>query len=150
MNLVVNAAEAIGDGTGVVTVATGRGDAALSAAVRSVCCQREPDPPRRRMYDRRVYLEVRDDGPGIPAADLDLIFDPFFTTKPHGRGLGLASVLGIVRGHGGQLCVDSPPGGGTSIRVCLPPGPRERNRRRPSRPTSRRRVEGTDHSGRGR
>ena len=71
-----------------------------------------------------VKLEVDDDGPGIPEALLPRIFDPFFTTKPSGKGtgLGLAIVSGFVRKHGGNISVDSLPGGGSRFMVELPTG----------------------------
>ncbi len=72
--------------------------------------------------DRRTVLQVIDDGPGIPQAILARIFDPFFTTKPAGvgTGLGLAIVLSVVREHGGQVSVSSPPDGGSVFTVELP------------------------------
>ncbi len=67
-----------------------------------------------------VQFEVQDDGSGIPAENLQKIFAAFFTTKPHGTGLGLATVLDIVRKHGGQIGVDSTVGAGTTFTVFLP------------------------------
>ncbi len=69
---------------------------------------------------RYVQFEVRDNGSGIPPAVLEKIFDPFFTTKKSGTGLGLATVLSIVRRHGGQIGVDSTVGTGTAFTVFLP------------------------------
>ena len=70
---------------------------------------------------RYVAFEVGDDGPGIDAETADRIFEPFFTTKSTGRGLGLAAVLGVVRGHRGALSVASAPGRGTVFRLLFPP-----------------------------
>ncbi|MEQ1860645.1 MAG: PAS domain S-box protein [Chthoniobacteraceae bacterium] len=71
---------------------------------------------------RFVLVQVSDTGSGIPAEILERIFDPFFTTKGigHGTGLGLSTVLGIVKSHDGFLHVNSLPGEGTTFHVYLP------------------------------
>jgi signal transduction histidine kinase/CheY-like chemotaxis protein len=76
----------------------------------------------QRVAEKRVLLEVSDDGPGIPQGIQARIFDPFFTTKPAGvgTGLGLAIVLGIVREHGGKLHLASNLGKGTVFSIELP------------------------------
>ncbi len=74
-------------------------------------------------HHAQVVVEVRDNGPGIPAANLTSVFDPFFTTKPvgQGTGLGLWISYGIVRDHGGQLeALNAPPPGGALFRLTLP------------------------------
>jgi two-component system CheB/CheR fusion protein len=113
MNLIVNAAEAIGDAGGSVTVRTGVVDAdgALLAAMLH-----EEDLPEG-LY---VFLEVADTGCGMDTETQAKMFDPFFTTKFTGRGLGVAAVQGIVRGHRGALQVRSAPGQGTCFRVLFP------------------------------
>lgn len=68
----------------------------------------------------RVYVAVTDDGVGMDQATQQRLFEPFYTTKSTGRGLGMATVLGIVHGHGGALDVDSAPGRGTTIRIIFP------------------------------
>lgn len=67
-----------------------------------------------------VVVEVRDNGTGIKPEHLEKIFDPFFTTKKTGTGLGLATVLSIVKRHGGQMGLDSEVGVGTTFTVFLP------------------------------
>ncbi|MEE4365116.1 MAG: GAF domain-containing protein [Desulfotignum sp.] len=75
-----------------------------------------------------VKFSVSDTGCGIPPDILPKIFDPFFTTKEkgHGTGLGLATVHGIVKEHGGEIIVDSTPGKGTCFDVFLPAAPRNK------------------------
>jgi C4-dicarboxylate-specific signal transduction histidine kinase len=70
----------------------------------------------------RVFLTVRDTGPGIPADVLPRIFDPFFTTKEvgQGTGLGLAITYGIVQEHGGTISAANAPDGGAVFRLELP------------------------------
>lgn len=113
MNAVINASEAIGDDSGVITLATGlqRADRAyLDGALLG------SDLPEGEY----VFFEVSDNGSGMNAATRAKIFDPFFTTKFTGRGLGLAAVGGIVRGHKGAMKVVSEPGGGTTFRFLFP------------------------------
>jgi signal transduction histidine kinase len=114
MNLIINAAEAIGERPGVVTVITGARTLHEDDSQQWQYTS-EPLPP-----GRYVTLEVRDNGSGMDAETLSRIFDPFFTTKFTGRGLGLAAVLGIVRGHHGGLRVDSEVGRGTTFRLAFP------------------------------
>lgn len=75
-----------------------------------------------------VLFLVRDTGMGIPQEYLDKIFDPFFTTKPLGKGtgLGLATVLGILKGHHGFVSVDSEPGQGTCFVLGFPADPKQK------------------------
>src|SRR5437016_711078 len=76
----------------------------------------------KRIGERRVLLEVADNGPGVPQAIQARIFDPFFTTKPAGvgTGLGLAIVLSVVREHGGSVRLQSPPQGGALFQIEIP------------------------------
>jgi two-component system NtrC family sensor kinase len=97
MNLLVNAAHAITAERGTIIIRTGtEGD--------------------------QVWIEVADNGSGIPKEILGRIFDPFFTTKPVGKGtgLGLSLSYGIVKKHNGHIDVKSEPGEGTRFRITLP------------------------------
>jgi signal transduction histidine kinase/CheY-like chemotaxis protein len=113
LNLVINASEAIGDRTGTVTIRTAVRD--CSADDLAVDYADDRHPP-----GRYVEWTVADTGTGMTAEVRARIFDPFFSTKFTGRGLGLAAVLGIVRGHRGTLTVDSEPGRGSTFRILLP------------------------------
>jgi PAS domain S-box-containing protein len=118
MNLVINAAESIGEGRGgAVRVATGLQvleEEHLPATLDAVQV-----PP-----GHYVFLQVQDNGAGMDPEIRSKIFDPFFTTKFSGRGLGLSAVLGIVRGHRGAIQLESVPGQGTTFRVLFPPSSR--------------------------
>jgi PAS domain S-box-containing protein len=110
MNLVINAAEAIGpDANGTVLVTTG---VEQIERTRPTAEGLAPGP--------YIALQVHDTGAGMDAATVARIFDPFFTTKFTGRGLGLSAVQGILRGHKGSISVDSSPGKGTKFKVLLP------------------------------
>jgi len=113
MNLVINGAEAIGDQRGTVLVATGL-QVIDDFYVQSLFSS------EGIVSGTYVYLEVHDTGVGMDEETKVRIFDPFFTTKFTGRGLGLAAVLGIVRGHKGAIQVSSSPGKGTTFKVFFP------------------------------
>jgi len=113
MNLVINASEAIGEKSGVIAISTGaaRCDSDYLSSVWL------DDGLPEGLY---VFLEVADTGCGMDRETVSKIFDPFFTTKFTGRGLGMAAVLGIVRGHRGAIKIYSESGHGTTFKVFLP------------------------------
>jgi two-component system, cell cycle sensor histidine kinase and response regulator CckA len=110
MNLVTNAAEAIGDREGSVTLRTEVVE--LTSPPDDVV---GPSP-----LGRVVKLSVSDTGSGMSAETKARIFDPFFSTKGSGRGLGLAALAGILRSHGGAIGLTSTVGVGTTFSVYLP------------------------------
>ena len=114
MNLMTNASEAIGDRSGVIVLTSGVVDCD-EQYLKDVTGGGDHLPA-----GQYAYLEVSDTGHGMDRETLARIFDPFFTTKFTGRGLGLAAVLGIVRGHQGAIRVYSEPGKGTTFKVLLP------------------------------
>ncbi len=85
----------------------------------------------RRAEDGSAEVEVRDTGPGIPAADLTRIFDPFYSTKERGTGLGLPYALRVVQEHRGTLRCESQPGRGTVFLVRIPGAPEDRSEAEP-------------------
>jgi signal transduction histidine kinase len=97
MNLLANAAQAIGPESGEVRIVT-------------------------RREGQTVTVSIKDSGPGISVEQQKKIFDPFFTTKPigEGTGLGLSISHGIIERHKGKIEVDSTPGLGTTFTVSLP------------------------------
>ncbi len=115
MNLLTNAADAIGTRGGHIRISAGtrtlRPDDAATIHQPGVLGLAPGD---------YVWLEVRDDGSGMDADTVGRIFNPFFTTKPAGRGLGLAAVQGIVRSHGGRILVRSQPSVGTRFTLLFP------------------------------
>ncbi len=113
MNLVINANEAIGERSGVIIVRT-------SARL----CDRKyldtlflPGEMKEGLY---TVLEVVDTGCGMDKETMRHIFEPFFTTKFTGRGLGLASVIGVIKSHHGGVKVYSEKGKGTTFKIFLP------------------------------
>ncbi len=113
MNLITNASDAIGEQDGVISMSTG-----------SIRCDKEY--LNANYYDEDleegdyVFLEVSDTGCGMDAKVKEKVFDPFFTTKFTGRGLGMAAVLGIVRGHKGAIRLYSEVGQGTTFKLLFP------------------------------
>jgi two-component system cell cycle sensor histidine kinase/response regulator CckA len=113
LNLITNASEAIGDATGTISVRCGPIDAERAFLSEYDFAGQLPD-------GRYAFLEVADTGAGMDTETKEKIFDPFFTTKFTGRGLGLAAVQGIVRGHGGAMKVRTAPGQGTAFTLIFP------------------------------
>jgi PAS domain S-box-containing protein len=111
VNLVKNASEALGDTHGVIRVST------QVVRLDSRHTGGEVSKPRDGEY---IRLRVSDTGCGMSTETRRRMFDQFFTTKPNGRGLGLATVHGIVRSHGGAIEIASAPGAGSTFDVLFP------------------------------
>ncbi|MDP8236921.1 MAG: response regulator, partial [Candidatus Erginobacter occultus] len=113
MNFLINASEALDGKSGYITVSAGA----------ALCGEEElkktefPEGLEPGLY---VFLEVADTGTGMDEDTRRRLFEPFFSTKFTGRGLGLAAVLGIVRGHDGAIRIETEPGKGTTFRVLFP------------------------------
>lgn len=114
MNLITNASDALAERAGTITVSTG-------ALFMDRNALQNAQPTDDMPAGEYVFLEVADTGTGMDAETQARIFEPFFTTKFTGRGLGLAAVLGIMRGHQGAIQVNSVVGEGTLFRLLFPP-----------------------------
>ncbi|MGD9948161.1 MAG: PAS domain S-box protein [Desulfobulbus sp.] len=113
-NLIVNAAEAIGERQGTLALLLTVVPLVNIPASHRFPLDWEPEA------EHYVCLQVKDSGDGIEAADIEQLFDPFFSSKFTGRGLGLPVVIGIVRSHAGGITVESSPHQGSVFRVYLP------------------------------
>jgi two-component system cell cycle sensor histidine kinase/response regulator CckA len=111
-SLVSNACEAMKDG----------GEIVLTAGAQQIDRDQLDESYSDRDLDSGLYgfLEVRDTGPGLPPDIQARLYEPFLSTKFFGRGLGLAAVRGIVRGHRGAIQTLSAPGTGAIFRILLP------------------------------
>ncbi len=111
MNLITNAYHAVEPRGGTISV-----------SLKEIDFKDRADTPDHPASGRYAKLSVSDTGTGIDPVVLDKIFDPYFTTKKKGRGtgLGLSTVYGIVKAHGGEIRVDSAAGKGSDFHVYLP------------------------------
>jgi PAS domain S-box-containing protein len=114
MNLVTNASDAIGARNGSIRIRSGLVRVDRNSLSKFFPATNIPE-------GHYVFLEVSDDGCGMTPEVREKIFDPFYSTKFTGRGLGLAAVLGIVRGHNGAITVESEAARGSTFTLFLPP-----------------------------
>ena len=113
MNLIINASEACREASGKIVVTTRSADAYPVDAVSGQVSGDIPEGPV-------VILTVEDNGIGMPPEVVQRIYDPFFTTKDFGHGLGMAAVLGIMRGHNAAIALNSNPDQGTTFTLIFP------------------------------
>lgn len=113
LNLVTNAFEAIGDADGMIHIISGTEYYSRDKLLKYKAVN-------QNMVGEYQFLEVKDDGCGMSKEVIDNIFDPFFTTKFAGRGLGMASVLGIIRSHHAGIHIESGVDTGTAIKIIFP------------------------------
>ncbi|MCF6265770.1 MAG: PAS domain S-box protein [Desulfuromusa sp.] len=113
VNLVINASDAIGEESGIIAISTGVMDCDHTYL-------QETWLDENLTEGRYVFIEVADTGCGMSPETLPRIFEPFFSTKFTGRGLGMAAVLGIVRGHSGAIKIYTEVGKGSTFKILLP------------------------------
>lgn len=113
MNLVLNASDAIGKKSGVISICTGVMHADSAYMAQTSIDDSLPE-------GRYVYLEVSDTGVGMDKQTQSRLFEPFFTTKFTGHGLGMSAVQGIIRGHNGAIKVYSELGRGSTFKILIP------------------------------
>ena len=114
MNLIINAAESIEGGNGIIVLRTGREMLREHDKRHTFVNGRSPHP------GSYVYLQITDTGCGMSSQQMQKIFSPFYTTKPTGRGLGLSTILDIVNLYQGGITVESKPNLGTTFCIFLP------------------------------
>lgn len=114
MNLIINAAESIDGGQGIVLLRTGQ------EMLRKNDGRFDFINSRFTYPGAYVYLQITDTGCGMTPQQVQKIFSPFYTTKPAGRGLGLSTILDIVNLYKGGITVESQPGLGTTFCIFLP------------------------------
>lgn len=102
-NVITNAAQALDDDGGTITVST-----------------HWKESVKEQTGGENIQVRISDTGHGIDKEHLDLLFDPFYSTKTEGTGLGLAIGQTIVENHGGDIVVESAPGAGTTVIINLP------------------------------
>jgi len=121
VNLIVNAIDALASAA-KAAAATGGGPPSSGGATGTITLRSGED-------DKGVWIEVADDGPGMPPEVANRVFEPFFTTKgEEGTGLGLAMVYATMQRHGGSVTIDTKQGKGTTFRLSLPAdGPMSRS-----------------------
>ncbi len=120
LNLITNAADAIREKGGTIKIETSQkilnSEDLEQNRFEVQAANFAPD----NLNQNTVCLRVTDDGEGMTAETRKKMFEPFFTTKDTGRGLGMATLAGIVRAHGGAITVESEPGRGTTMSVWFP------------------------------
>ena len=120
MNLITNASEALNEKSGVISISTGVVEYKNKDISDLKGCVSQREFGNNILNGPYVYIEVSDTGCGMDDNVKAKIFDPFFTTKFTGRGLGMAAMLGIVRGHNGIIELNSKPKKGTTFKIMFP------------------------------